>query len=237
MLNGNHDLISGNHIRGLYVADRDKKDYLENWNGFDLTKCKYLLDKTIINPFYYDYHILNWQNYGHKMIYMIRNIYDVLKTHFIVNLSGKEIIYDDLDTEMKWNIETIDDLTEKDIIELMNYNKFKHTHYECIINLPEDVFKIDKNILFISFEDVNNNTESSLQKVEEFIGTTLINRELPHHNKEETWYVDTKEYKKVLKAFEKWKDFIYDIFVDYEEWYKLSELTKINFIDKYNILG
>ena len=69
-------LTSGIDIRAMVRIHNASKDYMSNWAGMDISNTKYLIDKSIINPNLYDYHVENWTNYNHKMIYMIRNIYN-----------------------------------------------------------------------------------------------------------------------------------------------------------------
>jgi len=227
-LNG---LKTGHNIRAMVYAYDNGKDYLSNWDGIDLSNTKYLLDKSIINPDKYNYHIQDWRNYQHKMIFMIRNIYDVLKSHFLATLAGEE----DYATGKIFDQWDIDNITEKDIDSIMSINKHKYLHYHVLSNLPKDVFDKDRNMFFCSFEDVKNNEEVELHKLENFIGIKFNSYTLPHLNKTESRYNNFDLYKKALNIFNEYKDMIYSKYINYDEWEWLCNYTNIDFISKYNI--
>jgi hypothetical protein len=236
VLSQQEGLIKGHDDRAMVRKYSKNQDYLKNWHNIDISKHKYLLDKSIINPDKYDYHVSNWHNHNHKMIHMFRNIYNVLRSQFLVVLAGEESYqYNIPKFGKKWIVD--ENFSETDVLEIMNYNKQKYTHFYNISNLPKDVFDVNENILFCTFEDFINDTTNQFKKVENFIDTKIIVDSYPRENNTEfEWYAEqTTTYQRNLKLFEKYQDFIYNECVKLEEWEKLSELTKIDLISKYGI--
>jgi len=235
LLDSEPHLKSGHDIRAIVRTTNNKQSYISNWRNMDLSNIKYLLDKSIVNPDKYDYHVLNWQNYNHKMIYMIRNIYKMLKSQFLVVLAGEESYeYNIPKFEKTWDVEHINEETIK---EIMDYNKHKYTHYYNLINLPKDVFDKDKNIFFCTFEDFIDDYEKQITKLEEFLNISITGKEYPKLNSTMfEWYANqTSTYEINVKIFEKYKDFIYDYCIDYDVWEKLSDYIDIDLIDKYGV--
>lgn len=229
-------LTAGNDLRAMVRKYSKEQDYFENWNGKDISNSKYLLDKSIINPNKYDYRVGEFQNCNHKMIYMFRNIYNVLKSQFLVVLAGEESYqYNIPKFAKKWVVD--ENFSEKDVAEIMDYNKQKYTHLTNISNLPKDVFDLDKNVYFCTFENFISDTENEFNKLGKFLEIDINAKEYPRENCTEfEWYAEqTTTYKRNLELFEKYKDYIYSTWVKKEEWEKLSELTKIDFISLYNI--
>lgn len=228
-------LICGHNIRALVVADRNNQSYMDNWKDIDISNSKYIIDKSIINPDKYNYKIQDWENYNHKMIYMIRNIHKMLKSQFLVVLAGEESYQYNIPKFKKfWDV---DNLNEDMVKEIMDYNKQKYTHYYNLINLPKDVFDFNKNIMFCTFEDFINDQNNQFERLESFLDIKLESKDYPELNSTQfEWYSEnTSSYERNVKEFDKWKDFIYNYCINYEEWEKLCQLTNIDFITKYNI--
>lgn len=229
-------LTSGRDIRAMVRKSFTDQEYFSNWKDIDTSQSLYLLDKSIINPSKYDYHVGNWQNYNHKMIYMIRNVYNVLKSQFLVVLAGEASYQYCIPKFGKtWLID--DKFSEKDVLEIMDYNVQKYTHLKNIINLPKDVFDISKNVHFCTFESFKDDTENEFKKLESFLEISLDAKIYPKKNSTaQDWYASQADtYEQNVKLFEKWKDFIYEIFVSKTDYEQLSEITGIDFISLYNI--
>jgi len=222
----------GKDIRAMVRSYSNPQDYFDNFSKQEIKNAKYLVDKSIINPFKYDYHVGDYKN--HKLIYMIRNIYNMLKSQFLIVLAGEESYqYNIPKFKKKWDNKN---LTEEMVKEIMDYNKQKYIHYDVISNLPKDVFHKD-NTLFCTFEDFIDDTNNQFNRLEEFLDISLNSHEYPRVNSTRfEWYANsTTEYEYNTQQFEKFKDFIYDYCIDKEVWRKLSEITGIDFISKYNI--
>ena len=167
---------------------------------------------------------------------MFRNIYKVLKSQFLVVLAGEESYqYNIPKFGKKWIVN--ENFSEKDVQEIMDYNKQKYTNYHNLINLPKDVFDFKKNMFFCTFEDFVNDTNNQFDRLEDFLDIELNTREYPKLNSTRfEWYAEqTTTYERNIKLFEKYKDFIYSTWVQKEEYQKLSELTGIDFINLYGI--
>ena len=230
------DLVPGQNIRAMVRQSFTGEDYFSNWDGIYTKNARYLLDKSIINPQKYDYHVGSWQHYNHKMIYMIRNIYKVLRSQFLVVLAGEASYqYNIPASSKKWVVD--DTFSEEHVAKIMDYNKQKYTHYENIINLPQDVFQIGNNVHFCTFESFKDNTEQEFRRLESFLDIELDVTEYPHKNTTEyEWYAEqTSTYKRNLELFEKYKEYIYSICINKQHYERLSELTNIDFISLYDI--
>lgn len=230
------ELVPGQNIRAMVRQSFTGEPYFSNWDGIYTKNAKYLLDKSIINPKKYDYHVGDWKNYNHKMIYMIRNIYKVLKSQFLVVLAGEASYQYNIPQFAKtWTVD--DKFSEEQVLQIMDYNKQKYTHYHNIKNLPMDVFDMKTNVHVCTFEGFTENTATEFSRLEHFLDMELDVKEYPHKNKTEyEWYSEqTSTYKRNLELFEKYKDFIYKQYIDVHEYEKLSELTGIDFISLYNI--
>jgi len=187
-----------------------------------------------VNPFKYNYHLLDWEDYQHKMIYMIRNIYKVLKSQFMIVLAGEESYQYQIDKFGKtWDTENVN---EEMIIDIIDHNKQKYTHNHNLINLPQDVFLRGRNMYFCAFEDFISDFDRSRSGLEEFIGVKITATEMPHMNDTHEWYGDNDElYQRNLALFNEWKDYLFEYCVVKSEWEKLSEYTEIDFVSKYSI--
>jgi hypothetical protein len=235
VLSAQKELTAGNDIRAMVRKHTESQEYMDNWNGINISETKYLLDKSIINPDKYDYHVGNWRNYDNKMIYMVRDIYKVLKSQFLVVLAGEESYrYGIPKFGKSWDTSNF---SEKDALEVMDYNKQKYTHLYNIKNLPKDVFEPSKNVLFTTFEDFITDTEGEFARVSEFLDSPISHKGYPRENTTEfEWYAgQTTTYAKNSKLFEKYKDVIFDHCVSASEWEELSGITGIDFLTKYRI--
>ena len=227
--------IAGKDIRPMVRRYSNNQDYFANWDNIE-TNVKYLLDKSVIFPDKYDYHVGNHQNYNHKMIFMFRNIYNVLKSQFLVVLAGEESYkYNIPKFAKKWIVD--ENFSEKDVIEIMNYNSQKYTNYHNLMTLPKDVFDFDKNMFFCTFEDFINDTNNQFDRLEDFLDIELNTREYPKLNSTRfEWYAEqTATYERNLELFKKYKDFIFETWVQKDEYQKLSELTGLDLINLYGI--
>ena len=228
-------LMSGSDIRAMVRTHNAQKDYISNWKGIDLSNTKYLLDKSIINPQKYNYKVLDWKNYQHKLIYMIRNVHNVLKSQFLIVLAGEESYQYELNkNHTKWDINNFDENIARLVID---YNKQKYDHYNNLIALDKQVFDFQKNVYFCTFEDFKDNTKESFSNLGQFLNIELNYNTLPRLNgTKQDWYPNREEeYIINQKLFDKYKDFIYNHCINYIEWEKLSEMTQIDFINLYNI--
>lgn len=229
------ELVAGNDIRAMVRKHTNDQSYFDNWKGVDTTEAKYVLDKSIINPDKYNYYVGNWHGYNHKMIYMVRNIYNMLKSQFLVVLAGEESYRYGIPKFGKtWDRENF---TEENAIEVIEYNKQKYTHHYNLINLPKDVFVPKKNILFTTFENFISDTDKEFERVSDFIGVDIQHTGYPKENNTEfEWYAEqTSTYNENLILFEKYKDVIYDHCINLNEWDELSEMMGIDLINLYNI--
>jgi hypothetical protein len=228
-------LMSGHDIRGMARTHNAQKEYTSNWDGIDLSNTKYLLDKSIINPSKYNYKVMDWENYRHKLIYMIRNIHKVLKSQFLIVLAGEESYQYQIGKHVtKWDIKNFD---EKMVKLVIDYNKQKYSHYQNIMALDKNVFDLNVNTYFCTFEDFKSRTSESFKDLGNFIGLDLNIDTLPRLNgTKEDWYEGkNKEYEFNKKLFDEYENLIYNYCIDYDEWYKLSEIADIDFLGMYGI--
>lgn len=234
-------LSSGKDIRAMVRTHAAKEPYLSNWEGIDTTSTKYLLDKSIINPDMYDYHVGNWQNYNNKMIYMVRNIHKVLRSQFLVVLAGEESYqYGIPKNEAHWETHILKDMNAKSeelVIEIMDFNMQKYTHMDNLDSLPHDVFDPKKNMHFCTFEGFVKDLPTQVKRLETFLDMPIDATEYPRMNSTLfEWYAgQTDTYEENSKLFEKWESFIYGYCIDYSKWEKLSEYMGIDLINLYNI--
>lgn len=236
VLENQPSLVRGHDIRAMVAADFNDSEYFDNWNGIDTTSARYLLDKSIINPLKYNYHVGNWEHYNHKMVYMIRNTYHVLRSQFLIVLAGEASYQYCIPKHARtWNTEG--EFTEADVMEVLDYNSQKVRHLENIQNLPPDVFDIKRNVHFCTFEDVRADTKREFDKLEQFLDIELDYNEYPHVNKTYyDWYADnTDKYEANVALFEKHKDFIFDHYVNRAEYERLSEIVGIDLVTLYEI--
>jgi len=235
VLEQQESLTSGKDIRAMVRTHDAEVPYLSNWDGQDLSSTKYLLDKSIINPDKYDYHVGDWQNYNHKIIYMVRNIYKMLKSQFLVVLAGEESYeYNIPKNATTWDVEN---LTPEIVREIMDYNKHKYLHHHNLINLPTDVFTKSENIHFCTFEGFIEDLPKQIKSLEKFLGMPICAEEYPRMNSTLfEWYAEqTDQYERNLEAFQKWESYIYNYCIDYPEWKSLSEVMGIDLIALYDI--
>lgn len=235
MLKQQKGLTSGKDIRAMVRTHDAGLPYISNWEGIDRSNTRYLLDKSIINPWKYNYYVENWENYQHKMIYMIRNIRKVLKSQFLVVLAGEESYqYGIPKNEKVWDAEN---LTEETVKEIMDFNEQKWTHWENLQALPKDVFYKDKNMHFCTFEDFIEDLDTAIGRVEDFLGMEINAEEYPRMNGTLfEWYANqTEDYEANVKRFHEWEDFIYSYCIDLDNWESLCEYTGIDLISKYDL--
>jgi hypothetical protein len=235
LLIGKEGLTVGHDVRAMVRSVNNGTPYMNNWKDIDLSDSRYLIDKSIINPKFYDYHIEDWENYNHKMIYMIRNIYKAVRSQFLVVLAGEESYEQCIPKgATNWNVEN---LNEESVRNIMDYNKQKYTHYQNIIDLPADVFKLGENLRFFTFEDFIDTPRIQFDKLEEFLDIKIDEDIYPKENATLTdWYAGKEHiFKRNEDLFDKWKDFIYDYCIKYEEWSKLCDLTGFDLLTRYDI--
>ena len=230
-------LTSGRDIRAMVRTHNAGVDYIKNWSGYDLEDTRYLLDKSIIDPTMYNYHVGPWENYQHKMIYMIRNVKKMLRSQFLVVLAGEESYRHMIPKgEGSWE-EDKDSLTEELVMEIMDYNKAKYTHYDNLMALPKDVFDPTKNMFFCTFEGFVQDLQESLARLSGFLEMEIQTDEYPQLNSTFfEWYAGKLDaYEENVALFEQWKDFIYAYCIDPVKWEKLCEYTGIDFINLYSL--
>ena len=241
MLQQQKDLVSGKDIRAMVRTHAASKPYLSNWGGINTGGSKYLLDKSIINPGMYNYHVGSWQNYNHKMIYMVRDIHKVLRSQFLVVLAGEESYqYGIPKNEAHWDTSILVDMTsdaEELVMEIMDYNKQKYTHLDNINALPTDVFDPKKNMHFCTFEGFRDDLSLNVAKLEVFLNTEINASEYPRMNGTLfEWYANqTETYEENSRLFDKWESFIFEYCIDYTKWEKLSDYFESDLLTLYGI--
>ena len=229
-------IVPGKAIRAMVTSHFQKTPYFENWNGIDCSQAKYLADKSIINPGLYDYHIGNWQNYNHKMIYVIRNIYNVLRSQFLVVLAGEASYQHCIPRgEKLWP--SAEEMTESDVFEVLEYNEQKFTHLKNLENLPKDVFQLNNNLHLCTFESFVKDAESSFNTLGEFLGVDLDIKELPRDNEtlNDWYYGDEDLLEKNSEVFDKYSDMIYSRYVVKSDFERLSEMFGVDLISMYGV--
>lgn len=229
-------LCAGKDIRAMVCSDFSNTEYFNNWDGLDTQDCRYLLDKSIINPIRYDYKVGSWQNYQHKMIYMFRDIRSVLRSQFLVVLAGEASYQHCIPANAKvWDID--ENSSESDILNVLEYNEQKFTHFENIQSLPNDVFDPNRNMFFCTFEDFKADTTKELARLSRFIGVEITVSDYPHLNKTAAdWYQgNTEKYDTYQKVFNKFSDVIYNKYIDISKYERLCDITGIDLIEKYKL--
>jgi hypothetical protein len=239
MLTDQEEFCSGLNMRAMVQSFNLNQKYIKNRQGVDRSKAKakFLADKSIINPRLYNYHVLNWENYAHRMIYMVRNIRKVLKSQFLVVLAGEESYQFGIPAnEKQWDV---DNINEQMVREIMDFNSQKYTHYDNLIHLPKDVFDFKVNVHFCSFEDFIEDLKKAVAALEEFLLVEIKADTYPQMNSTFfEWYSErVGDYERNVKIFEEWEDFIYDYCINKEDWERFSELSGVDYITKYNLEG
>lgn len=230
------EICAGKAIRSMVQSHFNSTPYFDNWNDIDVSEAKYLADKSIINPSLYDYHVGNWQNYNHRMIYIIRDIYKVLRAQFLVVLAGEASYQHCIPKGSKiWP--DAEKMTEADVLEVLAYNEQKFTHYKNITNLPQDVFKQGKNLHLCTFESFQMDPVESFAKLDNFLDLNLGISTLPHDNETlRDWYYGDEELLNRNNAvFDKYAPMIYEKYVNPTEYKQLSELFGVDLINLYGI--
>lgn len=230
------EIVSGRAIRAMVTSHFNGTPYFDNWNGVDTSGAKYLADKSIINPALYDYRVGNWQNYNHKMIYVVRNIYKVLRSQFLVVLAG-EASYQHCIPKGGKTWPNADEMTEADVMEVLAYNEQKFTHYQNLTTLPKDVFKLGTNLHLCTFESFVADAPAAFGRLSEFLDTDLGITELPRDNETlgDWYYGDEDLLQKNSAVFDKYSDLIYSKYVSKAEFERLSEMFGVDLVALYGV--
>lgn len=230
------EIVSGRAIRAMVTSHFNGTPYFDNWNGVDTSGAKYLADKSIINPALYDYRVGNWQNYNHKMIYVVRNIYKVLRSQFLVVLAG-EASYQHCIPQGGKTWPNADEMTEADVMEVLAYNEQKFTHYQNLTTLPKDVFKLGTNLHLCTFESFVADAPAAFGRLSEFLDTDLGITELPRDNETlgDWYYGDEDLLQKNSAVFDKYSDLIYSKYVSKAEFERLSEMFGVDLVALYGV--
>ena len=226
----------GRALRAMVQAHFSGMPYFDNWNGVDVNDARYLVDKSIINPALYDYRVGNWQDYNHRMIYIVRNIYKVLRSQFLVVLAG-EASYQHCIPKGEKLWPAAEDMTEADVMEVLAFNEQKFTHYDNLMALPQDVFMLGRNLHLCTFESFVTDPVAAFSSLEGFLGLDLGITELPHDNETlADWYCGDEDLLARNSAvFDKYRDLIFDKYVKKSEFERLSEMFGTDLIALYGI--
>lgn len=230
------EIVAGRAIRAMVASRFDAKPYFQNWDGVDCSKAKYLADKSIINPALYDYHVGAWENYNHRMIYIVRNIYKVLRSQFLVVLAG-EASYQHCIPKGEKAWPAAEDMTEADVFEVLAYNDQKFTHYKNLLGLPTDVFMPGRNLHLCTFESFVADAPAAFAKLDEFLGLDMGITALPRDNETlaDWYYGDEDLLQKNAAVFDKYSDLIFAKYVKKAEFERLSEMFGVDLVALYGI--
>lgn len=230
------EIRAGKAIRAMVQSHFNGTPYFDNWNGIETDSVKYLADKSIINPALYDYRVGNWQNYNHRMIYIVRNIYKVLRSQFLVVLAGEASYQHCIPKGGKiWP--DADDMTEADVMEVLAYNEQKFTHFDNLTALPQDVFKAGRNLHLCTFESFVTDAPGAFRRLDEFLGLDLGITTLPRDNETlgDWYYGDEELLEKNSRVFDKYSDLIFAKYVKKAEFERLSEMFGVDLVALYGV--
>lgn len=230
------EVRAGRAIRAMVQSHFYRTPYFANWDGIDTIGAKYLADKSIINPALYDYHVGKWKNYHHRMVYIVRNIYKVLRSQFLVVLAGEASYQHCIPKGAKvWP--NAEDMTEADVLEILAYNEQKFTHFQNLTNLPGDVFKQGRNLYLCTFESFVTDSEKAFAGLESFLDLNLGINALPRDNETlSDWYFgDEALLKRNAAVFDKYSDLIYSKYINRLEFERLSEMFGVDLISLYGV--
>lgn len=230
------EIVAGRAIRAMVQHHFTGAPYFDNWSGVDVSQAKYLADKSIINPALYDYRVGAWENFNHRMVYVVRNIYKVLRSQFLVVLAG-EASYQHCIPKGEKLWPDADDMTEADVLEVLAYNEQKFTHYQNLAGLPSDVFQIGRNVHLCTFESFVADAGAAFGRLDEFLGLDLGITTLPRDNETlgDWYYGDEELLEKNSRVFDKYSDLIYSKYVKKAEFERLSEMFGVDLVALYGV--
>ncbi|MDD5408898.1 MAG: hypothetical protein PHC71_02275 [Candidatus Omnitrophica bacterium] len=212
----------------------EKKDYYSNWEENDLSGAKYLIDKSLIVP--------NREHYRgkgdikrNKLIYVIRNPYLGIRSHFLVALRGETCYSKFLPFVARdyINKEEILNLNFKQVCSIIERNPLKIAHTTVVPQICR-IFPM-KNIFFTTLEDISKD-KNELKRLENFLGVKFSVYRFPHKGKTINKYDKEPElYKAGEKIFNKHSKMIFKKYIIKSEWNWLSGYFGKDLVKKYNI--
>ncbi|MDD5560820.1 MAG: hypothetical protein PHT50_01615 [Candidatus Omnitrophica bacterium] len=212
----------------------EKKDYYSNWDKNNLSGAKYLIDKSLVVPDL-QYYKGKGSFKRNKLIYVIRNPYLGIKSHFLVALRGETCYSKFLPFVPRDYIskEEILKLSFKQVCSIIERNPLKIAH---TIIVPK-IYRIfpPQHIFFTTLEDISKD-KNELKRLEIFLGVKFSAYRFPHKGKTINKYDKELElYKAGQMVFKKYSRMVFKKYIIKSEWEKLSGYFRANLVRKYNI--
>lgn len=212
----------------------EEKSYYSNWQNRDLTGARYLIDKSLIVPerAYYkgkgDIKI-------NKLIYILRDPYVGIRSHFLVALRG-ETCYGKFLTKIPrfyLGEEEIMGLSFKQVCAIIDRNPFKIAHTFVIPRLVR--FFPSQNIFFTTLEDLNSGREE-FKRLERFLLVKFAIYSFPHIGKTiDKYHSELNLYQAGQIIFDTYAQRIFKRYIRRSEWEKLSVYFGRDLVKKYGI--
>lgn len=226
--------LEGETVKASCRKRVEKKDYYSNWNENDLSGAKYLIDKSLIVPDR-EYYKGKGSIKRNKLIYVIRNPYLGIRSHFLVALRGETCYSKFLSFVPRDYIGKKDilKLSFKQVCSIIDRNSLKISHTLIVPEICR-IFPL-KNIFFTTLEDMSKN-KNELKRLENFLGVKFSVYRFPHEGKTINKYNKESElYKAGQKIFNKYSEIIFKKYITKSGWQQLSGYFGNDLVKKYNI--
>jgi len=226
--------VGGENVKASCRERIEKKGYYSNWDNENVVDAKYLIDKSLVIPDQ-EYYKGKGDIRKNKLIYILRNPYLGIKSHFLVALRG-ENCYSNFICSLPREY-----LGEKDILKLSfkqvclimerNYLKISHT---LVVPKIAQIFFL-KNIFFTTLESLMKN-DKELKRLEGLLGVKFSAYSFPHKNKTVDKYkLEHNLYKAGRAVFDKYCERIFKRYIIKADWENLSKYFKRDLVKEYNI--
>ena len=226
--------VAGENVKASCRERIEKKGYYSNWDNKNISGAKYLIDKSLVIPDR-DYYKGKGDIKKNKLIYILRNPYLGIKSHFLVALRGANC-YSNFICGLSGEYPS-----EKEILKLSfrqvcliierNYLKIAHT---LIAPKIARVFPL-KNIFFTTLENLVE-SKKELKRLEKLLGVKFSTYSFPHKNKTADKYrLEHNLYKAGKMVFDKYSECIFKKYIIKADWENLSKYFKQDLIKEYNI--
>lgn len=226
--------ISGETVKASCRERVEEKLYYSNWDKRDLTHAKYLIDKALIVP-YREYYNGKGDLKNNKLIYMLRNPYEGIKSHFLVALRGETCYHNFISKIPREYIseEEILKLSFTQVCSIIERNPLKIMHTLIIPKLVR--FFPRKNIFFTTLEDMKEG-KNELKRLEKFLQVKFSGYKFSDIGKTiDKYSAELNLYKAGQTIFDKYQVRIFKKYIHKIGWERISDYFGKNLVKEYDI--
>ena len=226
--------VGGETVKASCRKRVEKKDYYSNWDENDLSGARYLIDKSLIVPDR-EYYKGKGSLKKNKLIYVIRNPYLGIKSHFLVALRGETCYSKFLSFVPRdyMDKKEILKLSFKQVCSIIERNSLKISHTLIVPEICR-LFSL-KNIFFTTLENISKN-KNELKRLEKFLRVKFSDYRFPHEGKTINKYDKEPElYAAGQKIFNKYSGLIFKKYIIKSGWEGLCGYFGEDLVKKYNI--